>query len=89
MTTKTQLTLAAQKTKDLASFVDWIKTVSRSELERYLADALWKGSLDDSELKRCFECERRTDAKMIIRPPRSKEWKLYKKWREKLPEKAP
>lgn len=83
MTTKTQLTLAVQKTKDLASFVDWIKTVPRDDLDRCLIDGLWKGHLDNSELKRFFECERRTDANMFGRKPRSKEGKLYKKWRER------
>ena len=82
MATKEQLIGADQKTKDLASFVDWIKTVPRALLERNLIDGLWKGHLDNSELKRFFECERRTDANMFSRKPRSKEEKLYKKWRE-------
>lgn len=84
MVTKEQLIGADQKTKDLVSFMDWIKTVPRDELERNLIDGLWKGHLDNSELKRFFECERRTDARMFARIPQSKEEKLYKKWREKF-----
>ena len=83
MTTKEQLIGADQKTKDLVSFMDWIKTVPRDELERHLIDGFWKGHLENSELKRFFECECRTDARMIERKPRSKEEKLYKEWREK------
>jgi hypothetical protein len=82
MTTKEQLIGADQKTKDLAYFVDWIKTVPREDLERSLIDGFWKGQLDESELKRFFECERRTDAKMFVRKTLSKQNKLYKKWKE-------
>lgn len=43
-----------ENTKELVEFKEWIKTMDRDELERLLCDALWKGTLDETEIYRYF-----------------------------------
>ena len=82
-----------EKTVDLERFQKWLPTVPRNDLERLLVDALWKGHLDDTEIRRFFliECldmkhgkHRDKPDQMIRRPVRSREYRLFKAWLEEL-----
>jgi hypothetical protein len=53
---------------ELASFLEWVKTVPRSQLENLVADAHWKGQLKDSELQR-FHILSKYGVDMRDRPP--------------------
>ena len=44
------------KSKRLKAMVEWLPTISRYELERWIGDALWKdGLLPDNDLMHAFE----------------------------------
>ena len=45
---------AERKTADLQEFMEWVKTVRRDELEKWLADAFWKDQLVGTEIHRFF-----------------------------------
>jgi len=41
--------------EQLKRFIEWIKTIERDELERWLTDAFWKEQLEGSDLLRNFK----------------------------------
>lgn len=43
------------KNQKFAEFVEWIKTIQRDELERWIIDAYWHDQLKDTEINRFFE----------------------------------
>lgn len=44
---------------DFCEFIEFIDGLDKAVLSRQLADAFWKGQLDDTELVRAFRCGQR------------------------------